>query len=126
MHSQKTHDEFLRLRARGLSLGRISRQLGVSKPTLVAWNRRAQPEVPALALADHQQLQSTIVSSTSDELAQLTRRLAAVKQELFSRAIRDCPTSALEQIAGQRRQQIDSLSHPTTTPSANANFPSSS
>ena len=43
MHPVSTRSEFLRLRVQGRSLSSIARQLGVSKPTLIAWNRDAQP-----------------------------------------------------------------------------------
>jgi len=52
MHSPSTHNEFLRLRVRGLSLAAIGRRLGISKPTLAKWNRKAQSEINAAVVAD--------------------------------------------------------------------------
>src|SRR5437016_14545852 len=45
MHPASTRQEFLRLRVQGLSFARISRQLGVSKPTLIAWSRQSRKEI---------------------------------------------------------------------------------
>ena len=45
MHPASTRNEFLRLRIAGLSFARIARQLGVSKPTLIAWSRASKPEL---------------------------------------------------------------------------------
>ena len=50
MHSNATPNEFPRLRTGGLSFARISRQLGVSKPTLIAWSRQAQTDIHAAVL----------------------------------------------------------------------------
>ncbi len=116
MHSLNTRNEFLRLRAQGLSFARIGRQLGVSKPTLMAWSRQAEPEIASLALGTRKQLQKEICASMDEELARLNRQLTAVKQELFSRAIREYPTAAVEEFAGKLRQRIEALSQ--TKPNA--------
>jgi len=112
MHPLETRTEFLRLRASGLSLGSISRRLGVSKPTLIAWNRDAQPQLQAAMLAEQQQRDAALANSTNQELADLKRRLGAVRQELFSRDMSEFSTPTLEQLAGQltaRIQQIESV-----------------
>src|SRR6266480_604760 len=104
MHSQATRNEFLRLRIQGLSLAGIGRRLGLSKPTVIKWNRQLQTQIAACA----SHLPSPI-SNLPEEVADLTRRLAALKQELFSRALREFPTAALETLAGQYRQRLETL-----------------
>src|SRR6266403_2512423 len=109
MHSVAIRNEFLRLRVQGLSLACISRRLGVSKPTLIAWGRHSQPEIDARILEDQQGVQQEITASADQQLADLTKKLNALKQELFSRALRDFPTPELETLAGQLRQRIEHL-----------------
>jgi hypothetical protein len=109
MHPAATRNEFLRLRVQGLSLARIGRRLGVSKPTLIAWNRHSRTEIANRVQADQQCVEQEVSTSSSHELAALNRRLTALKQELFSRAMRDFPTSALEIFAGEIRQRIEEL-----------------
>jgi transposase-like protein len=109
MHPPTTRSEFFRLRLQGLSLARIARQLGVSKPTLIAWSRQSQSEIESRAQEDHQRLKHELTDSADHELAALTRKLNALKQELFSRALRDIPTVHLETISGQLRQRIQEL-----------------
>ena len=109
MHSSTTSHEFIRLRVQGLSLARIGRQLGVSKPTLIAWTRQSQAEIASHAAEDHQRLQHELTSSANQQLTDLTRKLDALKQELFSRALREIPTPQLETFTGELRQRIQRL-----------------
>jgi transposase-like protein len=116
MHTPSTRTDFLRLRIQGVSLSSIARQLGVSKPTIIAWNRQAQPEIESAILHDQQRSDSDLAASANQDLADLTRKHTAVRQELFSRALRDIPTPALETLAGELRQKIqhlESLKFPT-------------
>jgi len=113
MHPTTIRNDFLRLRVQGLSLASIGRQLHVSKPTLIKWNRQHQSEIDLQKVADRQRVNQEVTTSADQELADLTRRLTAVKQELFSRAMREIPTAALETIAGQFRQRIESLQSAT-------------
>ena len=48
MHNEDTRNEFRRLRIRGFSLSSIGRQLGVSKPTIIKWNREFKTELGAV------------------------------------------------------------------------------
>jgi hypothetical protein len=124
MHSPSTRTEFLRLLIKGLSLSSIARQLGVSKPTIIAWNRQAQPEIESALLHDQQHRDSDLAASANKDLADLTRKHTAVRQEIFSRALRKIPTPALETLAGELLQKIQHLeslkssaSHNSTTSS---------
>ena len=118
MHPASTRSEFIRLRVQGLSLASIGRRLGVSKPTLIAWSRQDQPEIAARILAVEQDVKEQITAPLAQQLADLTRKLRGVKQELFSRAMREIPTPYLETIVGELRQrieQLESLKSPTAT-----------
>jgi hypothetical protein len=114
MHTLTIHSEFLRLRVQGLSLSSIGRRLGVSKPTLIKWNRQSQSEIATKSAAQRHTIQNEIATTATHEIADLTRRLTGLKQELFSRAVRDIRTSDLEIIAGQLRQRLDSLESVST------------
>ena|SRR5947209_3248726 len=107
MHPLATRSEFLRLRLAGLSFARIGRQLGVSKPTLIKWSRQSQGE--ANVQIAQQRASQEILTSSNHELVELHRKLAALRQELFSRALQETPTQHLEAIAGELRRRIQHL-----------------
>src|SRR5258706_16287824 len=104
MHSDATKQQFLLLRSQGQSFARIGRQLGISKPTLIKWSRQCRSEIAQQILLK----QETSISA-SQELAELNRKLNALRQELLSRALRDVPTEHLETLAGDLRKRIHAL-----------------
>ena len=114
MHPLATRSEFLRLRLAGLSFARIGRQLGVSKPTLIKWSRLSQGEADIQTA--QQRASQEILASSNHELADLHRKLAALRQELLSRALQETPTQHLEAIAGQFRQRIQHLEAALSVP----------
>ena len=126
MHSTSTRNEFLRLRVQGLSLATIGRRLHVSKPTLIAWNRKCQPELQAAALKNQQRLKDELTTAADNDLTALKRRHAALKQELLSRALREFSTSDIETLAGQLHQRIQHLESLTGAPPAQNNQPAPS
>ena len=109
MHNITTKHEFLRLRRAGLSFARIGRQIGVSKPTLIAWSHQCRHEIDSQIAEDQQRVIHEITASTNQELADLRKRNNALRQELFSRALREIPTEHLETLAGELRQRIQHL-----------------
>ncbi|MEI8125513.1 MAG: hypothetical protein WCG42_07160 [Parachlamydiaceae bacterium] len=49
MKSQDVKEEFIRLRARGLSFDKISKEINTSKPTLLKWNEELEKEISNLS-----------------------------------------------------------------------------
>jgi hypothetical protein len=113
MHPHSIRADFLRLRVQGLSLATIGRQLSISKPTLIKWNREAQSEIGVAIAADQQLTYQEIATTASEQLGDLNKKLHAIKQELLSRSLRDISTSVLETLAGDLRQKIESLTSVT-------------
>ena len=115
MHPASTRNEFLRLRISGLSFARIARQLGVSKPTLIAWSRASRRELDSGQAEAQDQAQDEISTTANQELAEIKRRHHALRQEIFSRALHDIPTSCLETLAGElhnRIEHLEAIQHP--------------
>ncbi len=56
MKSKDQKTEFIMLRAKGLSFDKISREIGVSKPTLIKWNQEFYKEVSTLEYIEAQSL----------------------------------------------------------------------
>jgi transcriptional regulator with XRE-family HTH domain len=112
MHSTATFDEFLRLRLQGLSFARIARRLGVSKPTLIQWNRKAKPDLNSRSRQHLDAVLKSIDDSHAQLLADLERRHLALRQVLLTRALRDVPTPEIEALAGEYHQQIQNLKNP--------------
>ena len=89
-------------------------------PTLIKWNRQSCHEIASGVAAARQRAQDQASCTAGDEIAELTRKYDAVKQELLSPRLRDVPTSHLEQLAGEFRKRLESLNAPVGTTSAPA------
>src|SRR5262249_3312763 len=108
MHTNKTRNQFMQLRAQGWSLARISTQIGVSKTTLIDWNRIYDEEIGTLRALEREALHEQIRNSYQTDLGRLAKLHEAVEQELASRKLSDVPTEKLFRVAADLRQQIDS------------------
>ena len=109
MHPTETRNQFLKLRIQGWSFDRIGRHLGVSKPTLIAWSRRRASELSALHAAETKNLWRTLEIARQEALDRLTIKLRGVQQELLSRDLKSVPTSCLESMEAQLRQDVQKL-----------------
>jgi hypothetical protein len=112
MHPSSTRHQFLRLRSQGHSLASIGRQLNISKPTLIKWSRELEPQLTAAVDEQHRSLLTGLAATSETESAALHRRIAALKQELFSRSISELPTPVLETLLGSLQEKLRSLPKP--------------
>src|SRR5205085_7917702 len=106
MHSNKTKDQFVELRAQGLSLSRIASQLHVSKPTLVKWNHDFEHRLRSLRAIELEALQEKILAVHEEDLARLASHQKAVERELAARKLTAVPTEKLFHLAALLRQQL--------------------
>ena len=82
MHTNETKDKFLELRLKGHSLAKIAEAIGVSKPTLVQWNRDCQEELRELRSAELEVLHDRILQSYEADFERLHRFQRGVDQKL--------------------------------------------
>ena len=108
MHTPETKNEFVKLRAQGWSFARISSQLRVSKPTLLAWNRQHLSQVRSPRALELKVLQEIPVPE--EELLRCHTHLRAIEQELASRTLQKVPTDQLHRLASLLRDHITELS----------------
>jgi intein-encoded DNA endonuclease-like protein len=107
MHSSEIKTKFIKLRAQGLSYSRISSQLRVSKPTLIAWNHECQAQFQSPRVLELKALQESLLPE--DELIRCSFNLRAIEHELASRAFREIPTDQLHRLAALLRDRIAEL-----------------
>jgi hypothetical protein len=71
MHTNETKDKFIELRLKGHSLANISQAIGVSKTTLVEWNRECQQQLRELRSAELEVLHDRILESYEEDFNRL-------------------------------------------------------
>ena len=128
MHSHDTQEEFVQLRAQDWTLSHIAAELGVSKRTLVDWNRECAKDIQSLRALELDLLKEKFLASRENDLARLARLQKDVEDELASRPLSDVVTEKLFRLAAELRQEIRQLCREDADrkkPSAAVQLPSS-
>jgi hypothetical protein len=95
MKDQETKNKFVDLRAKGLSFDKISKQLNVSKPALLAWSRELRLEVANAKSLELDLLQEKYALSARQRLELHGQMLEKLKNEIGKRDITTLGTDKL-------------------------------
>src|SRR5215475_10434079 len=109
MHSIEVRNQFLQLRVAGWSFAQISSRLGVSKPTLIKWNRRRAARIQGLKTTENAYRDQQLQADNELQLKRLEIFLTAIRQELLSRNLESTPTDVLESMVGELEHQTGKL-----------------
>src|SRR3954454_18207555 len=98
--------KFIELRAKGLSLTQVARQLNVSKRTLVNWGHKLENEMQAHYALEQEALREQLIGFREQRLRRQGELLAQVEAELQKRSLADLSTARLFTMAESLRRQI--------------------
>lgn len=90
-------NEFIELRAQGLSYQKISDTLNISKPVLIDWGQEFQNQILNLKTIDQEYLQQKYLKTKEQQLKNFSELLERLNQELESRDLKDLSTKDLLQ-----------------------------
>jgi len=113
MHDENTVQRFIELRAQGWSYARLTTELNVTKPTLIAWSRKHQFQLHNLKAIELEALGEKWLASTADRVNRLGEQLRRVEGELSQRNLGDLTTPQLYTLARSLRRQIEQATGPT-------------
>jgi hypothetical protein len=109
MHSTETINQFLNLRAQGWSFARIADHLHVSKPTLLAWNRKHQTKLESIKANQERSAQQALQVSDRHELQTLSTFYNALRREVISRTLKDFSDDEIQTLESEILEQITKL-----------------
>ncbi len=107
MADDKTIQQFIELRSRGVSYARIAEQLGVAKGTLINWSRQHQHLIQNLRTIDWEEFLERTLASKQERLKSLSEQLRRLENELAQRDLAPVPTPRLQSMAEQLRRRIE-------------------
>jgi len=107
MHDDSTVQRFIELRAQGWSYARLMAELGVTKPTLIAWSRKHQFQIQNLKAIELEALGEKWLASVADRVNGLGDQLRKVESELGRRDVGALTTPQLYSLARSLRRQIE-------------------
>lgn len=87
---------FIELRANGKSFDTIAKEINVSKPILIGWQKEFDLEISTLLFTNLQDLISQIADSKQERIKALFERLKKLNQEIDNR---DLSTLSVKELA---------------------------
>ena len=106
MYDADVKNQFLELRAKGWSLGRIAERLKVAQRTLVEWNRQEREQIRILRAIEFEALQEKILATHEQELTRLKVELDRLEAELGKRTVEYISTENLYRLSALLRGEI--------------------
>lgn len=113
MKNHCNKEKFIELRALGLSFDKIALEIGVSKPTLIKWNRECSKEVSNLMYFNFEKLIEQYKLLKIHKVETFANTLKRVLDELSKRNFESVSTKDLVSIAfaieGKLRENISDI-----------------
>jgi DNA-binding XRE family transcriptional regulator len=106
--TQKTKQQFIELRAEGMSYDKIAKKLKVSKTTLIAWSREHEVDIINLQTIASESLQERYKVGQQHRLELWSEQLEMVRQELKTRGLGDIPTPKLIELLDTLSEKLKS------------------
>lgn len=112
MYSEEIKMKFLELRIQNLSLDKISKEIKVSKQTLIKWNREFSSEITEWKETILEQKLEQYGLSVSGQLDLINERLNIIQKELDKKETLDLDPKELMQMEIQYMKQIPNILKP--------------
>jgi intein-encoded DNA endonuclease-like protein len=95
MENHKTKEQFIQLRAQGLSYSNISKEIGKSKQTLIDWGKELEEEIKNLKAIELKAIYEKYFLLKKARLQSFGIVTQRIRQEIESRDFSDIPTEKL-------------------------------
>lgn len=95
MKSQRIREQFVELRASGLSYEKIARKLKISKQTLIEWGKQLEIQVRNLRAIELETLREKYAMSKKAKIKFYGERLRAIRKEFEGRDLKDLSSDRL-------------------------------
>lgn len=99
-------ENFIQLRAEGLSFEKISRELNVSKKTLINWSRDFECDIQNMKSLRLDMLRERYLRDIEQRLKIYCKFQEKIEKELLSRDLKDLSTDKLYRIFDQNESKI--------------------
>jgi DNA invertase Pin-like site-specific DNA recombinase len=106
MKTQNEKKRFIELRAKGLSYDKISKELEISKPTLIKWNDELKNEIANLRYFEFESIIAEYSLSKRNRLESFSIILSKALEELKERPFDEISVKDLVNIVFQMNQKI--------------------
>lgn len=113
MTELKIKEQFIELRAGNVSYDKISKQLGISKPTLIKWAKEFETDIDNMRTVNMTALYEQYKISKQHKLEMWAEQLQTIRTELSCRGYKDVPTTTLIELLERFSKLVDDNGRPT-------------
>lgn len=106
MKSNETRQQFIEMRAKGISFNKIAKELKISKSTLIEWSKTYLIEIGNLKTIELESLQEQFYLTKKARIELLGRQVERMKEELESRDFSDVSTDKLLDVFNKTLHQL--------------------
>jgi len=106
MKSVEEKEQFIQLRAQGLSFDKIAEKLGISKKTLISWEPEQREEIAKERAKEKEHLKEIYWAEKRGRIEFLVERGKRLQEEERRRDLSDVPTAKLMQLQLQTSEQL--------------------
>jgi hypothetical protein len=101
-----TRQQFIEMRAKGISFDKIAKELQVAKSTLIEWSKTYLTEIDNLKAIELEALQEQFYLTKIARIELLGQQVEQMKKELGNRDFSDVPTDKLQDIFNKTLSQL--------------------
>lgn len=114
MKNPELKEQFVELRATGMSFASIAERLDVSKTTLIAWSKELRGEISNLRQIHLEALREKHRVGAEHRMELFAKQLSAIEAELNKRSLEDVPTEKLVNMAIKLGSEMNQFAAPIT------------
>lgn len=107
-------DEFIELRAQGMSFALIAERLDVAKSTLIAWSKEAENDISNLRQIYAEAMREKYRMGAERRVKLFAKQLDLMETEIAKRDLSSIPTERLFDITAKISREIQALDIPIT------------
>lgn len=107
MGQEIKQQKFIELRAEGISLSKISNEIGISKPTLIKWTRELGLELNNHKTLVIDDLRANFQASKREVVEKLVKLTSRIDEEIANRDLSDVSTDKLIRLSLDLKKEID-------------------
>ena len=106
MHTEDKRNQFIELRASGMSFDKIAAEICVTKKTLIEWSKEFADEIEDLRTLAREHLKERLIGSQEQFAARIVGHFNHLDQEFAGRKLQFSPTESVFRMMLSAREVI--------------------
>lgn len=116
MHTEDKRNQFIELRALGLSYAKIAEQLGVTSRTLVEWGKQYAVDIEVLRIAEREAIGERLAGNREEWIKRKYAHFERLDADFARREFKYCSTESVFRMLVNQRESLENDLFPESPP----------